>query len=143
MLVKDIMTRDVVTIRPDTTLKELTKILIEHRINGVPVVTGDFRIAGVITMTDLLKILRDINYWDNIEKVKPGIGVKDALLKEKEYVTVEKKMTKTVSTVSEDDSIDHVIDLMCKHNIHTIPVVKEDKLVGVIGATDIIKISFL
>lgn len=143
MLVKEIMTRNVVAVRPDTTLKELTRLLIDNRINGVPVVTGENRIAGVITMTDLLKILRDINYWDSIEKIKPGIGVKEALVKEKEYIIVEKKMSRNVSTVSEDDSVDHVIDIMCKHNIHTIPVVKDDKLVGVIGATDIVKICFL
>lgn len=143
MLVKEIMTHDVVTVKPETTLKELAKVIKEHQINGVPVVTADGALAGVITMTDLLKILKDINYWDSIEKIKPGIGVKEAFIREKEQATVGKKMTRQVSTVCEDDSVDHVVDLMCKHNIHTIPVVKDNKLVGIIGATDIINVSFL
>lgn len=143
MLVKEIMTRNVVTVSPSNTLKELAKVLKEHRINGVPVTTKDGTLVGVVTMTDLLKILRDINYWDHVEKIKPGIGVKDALLKEKDVCTVEKKMTKGVNTVTEEDTVDYALDLMCKHNVHTIPVVKENKLVGVVGATDIVGINFI
>jgi CBS domain-containing protein len=143
MLVKEIMTRNVITVNPDMLLKDLVKILKENRINGVPVVDADNILVGVITMTDLLKILKDINYWDTIEKVKPGLGLKDAFVEEKENATVGKKMTKQVSTVSEKDSVEHVLDLMCKHNIHTIPVVKDGKLIGVVGATDIATISFL
>lgn len=143
MLVKEIMTRNVVTVSPDTKLSDLARLLKDHRINGVPVTIKDGTLVGVITMTDLLKILRDINYWANVEKVKPGIGIKDALIKEKTECTVEKKMTRGVNAVTEEDSIDYVLDLMCKHNIHTIPVVKENKLVGVIGATDIVSLNFL
>jgi CBS domain-containing protein len=143
MLVKEIMTSDVVTVKPDTTLKELANILKEHRINGVPVVNKDGILVGIITMTDLLKILKDINYWDYIEKAKPGLGVKEALIREKEGATVSKKMTRQVSTVLENDSVDHVVDLMCKHNIHTIPVVEDSKLIGIVGAMDIVNASFL
>jgi len=143
MLVKDIMTKKVISAHPDMTLKELVGILIDHRINGVPVVNRDETLAGVITMTDLLKILKDINYWASIEKLKPGIGLKEAFIKEKKEATVGKKMTEQVSTVSENDPIENVLDLMCKHNIHTIPVVKDKKLIGIIGAADIIKASFL
>lgn len=142
MLVKEIMTKDVVTVMPDISLKELAGVLAKHRINGVPVVSRNGTLVGVITMTDLLKILRDINYWDNVEKVEPGIGVKEALLKEKEHATVEKKMTTAIITVSEEDDIERVMELMCTHKIHTIPVTRESKLIGVIGATDILKASF-
>jgi len=142
MLVKDIMTREVVTVRPDITLKELAKILKDNRIKGVPVIDKDDNLIGIITMTDLLKILRDINYWSNIEKVKPGIGIKEGLIKEKDSLVVEQKMAKGVKTVSEDDTIERVVDLMCTHNIHTIPVVKNNKLIGVIGVTDIVGASF-
>lgn len=141
MLVKEIMTRNVVTVRPNVTIKQLIDILSQHRINGVPVVDGGGDLVGVITRTDLLRMLKDINYWGAIEKVKPGMGVLDALLKEKESLTVSKKMTNAVDTVSEEDPIERVVDLMCKHSIHTIPVVKDDKLVGVVGATDIIKVT--
>jgi len=143
MLVKEIMTKEVVTVRPEAPLKELAGIIKKHQINGMPVVSEDGTLVGIITMTDLLKILKDINYWDSIEKIKPGIGVKEAFMREKEKATVAKKMTTHVTTVSENDSIEHVVDLMCKHNIHTIPVVKDGKLVGIVGATDIVSVSFL
>ncbi len=83
------------------------------------------------------------NYWDTIEKIKPGIGVKEAFVREKEKATVGKKMTKQVTTVLENDSVEHVVDLMCKHNIHTIPVIKDNKLIGIVGASDIVNVSFL
>ena len=143
MLVKDVMTRNVITVPPGTTLRELAKVLKENRVNGVPVVSKDGTLIGVITMTDLLKMLRDINYWGQVEKVKPGMGVRDALLKEKETATVETKMSKGVNVVTEEDDVEYVLDLMCKNNIHTIPVVKGNKVVGIIGATDIIRINFL
>ncbi len=142
MLVKDIMTRNVITVRPSTTLKELVGVLKEHRINGVPVVGDDGTLEGVITMTDLLKMLKDINYWSDVEKVRPGLGLKEAYTHEKETSTVSKKMTKQVSTVSEDDPVEVVLDLMCRHNVHTIPVVANSKLIGVVGAADIVGVSF-
>jgi CBS domain-containing protein len=140
MKVKDIMTKNVITVKPETTLKELAKIIKTHRINGVPVVDEGDTLVGIVTMTDMLKILRDIYYWAEIEKAKPGLGVKDALIEEKNNATVQTKMTTGVYTVSEEESVEDVVEIMCKRNIHTIPVVKEKKLIGVIGATDIVNI---
>ena len=140
MKVKEVMTKNVITIKPETSLKEFASLIKEHRINGAPVVDEAGKLVGVVTMTDMLKILHDIYYWDEIEKVKPGIGIKDALIKEKDTATVGSKMTTAIRTVNEDDAVEDVLKIMCKHNIHTIPVVKDKKLVGIIGATDIVHI---
>ena len=142
MKIKDIMTRNVISITPEASLKELATLIKQYRINGVPVVTKEGALVGVVTMTDILKILRDIYYWAELENVKPGLGVKDALMAEKEKATVGTKMTTGVRTVKEDDSVEDVLKLMCKHNIHTIPVTKDGKLIGIVGVTDIVYAVF-
>jgi CBS domain-containing protein len=109
----------------------------------VPVLDEEGNIFGVITMTDLLKILKDIHFWDNIEKSEPEIRIKEFFLHDKDSATVAMKMTKQVAVVSEEDPIEHVVDLMCRRDIHTIPVVKEDKLIGIIGAADIARATFV
>ena len=142
MKIKDIMTRNIISITPEASLKELAALIKQHRINGVPVVTKEGALVGIVTMTDILKILRDIYYWAELENVKPGLGVKDALMAEKEKATVETKMTTGVRTVKEDDTVEDILKIMCKHNIHTIPVTKDGKLIGIVGVTDIVYAIF-
>jgi CBS domain-containing protein len=143
MQVKEIMTKEVVTIRPEATLAEVVRLLKQHRINGVPVVTAGGVLVGIITMSDLLRLLRDINFWNKVEQARPELSVKDAFLKDKEQAIVEKKMTHGVITVAEDETVERVLDLMSTRNIHTIPVMREDKLVGIVGAMDIVSLNFL
>ena len=54
MKVSDVMTSDVVTVQPETPLKVVAQTLIEHRISGVPVVTSDGAVVGVISESDLI-----------------------------------------------------------------------------------------
>jgi len=143
MLVKDIMTKEVITVKPEDTLAQVVRLLKQYRINGVPVVAQGGVLVGIITMSDLLRLLRDINYWDKVEQVRPGLSIKDAFLKDKEQAIVEKKMTHGVITVTENETVERVTDLMSTRNIHTIPVMRDDKLVGIIGAMDIVSLNFL
>lgn len=139
MQVRDIMTKNVITITPQAKLKEVAKIFKEHRINGVPVVNEKKEVIGIITLTDMLKMLKDIHLLHKEENVaKEILEMKECLIKEKENATVNMKMSPQVWTVEEDSDIDYVLELMCEHNIHTIPVFKNRLLVGIIGATDIV-----
>jgi len=140
MKVKDIMAKDIITVTPETTLKELAGIIKKKKIHGVPVLDQNGELVGIMTVSDMLGILKGLVYWGELEKIKPGLGIKDALMKEKENAVVGQNMSKAVRTIKEDDSVEKVLELMCKHNVHTIPVVKEGKIVGVVGASDIIEI---
>jgi len=137
------MTKEVITVKPEDTLAQVVRLLKQYRINGVPVVAQGGVLVGIITMSDLLRLLRDINYWDKVEQVRPGLSIKDAFLKDKEQAIVEKKMTHGVITVTENETVERVTDLMSTRNIHTIPVMRDDKLVGIIGAMDIVSLNFL
>lgn len=125
--IRDVMTRSVVTARPLETLSEIADLLIRTKISGLPVLREDNRLIGVVTATDLLSVMKKI---------------RDGLLEQKEdsikvNPTVQDVMTRNVTTITEDHSLLDAVDIMCSRNIHTLPVTKEEKLIGVIGRRDV------
>ena len=58
MKVKDVMTTDVLTVRPDTSFKDTVELLVENHVSGVPVVDADDRLVGIIARQDLLRIFQ-------------------------------------------------------------------------------------
>jgi len=142
MLIKEIMTKDVISVSPDASLKEVGEIFKEKRISGVPVVDKNGNIIGIITLTDLLRILDQIYKWREIEKKVSELKLSEMFEKEKSEAKVENIMTKDVFTISEDKTIDDVMRMMFGKGVHTIPVTKGGRLVGVIGKRDLISACF-
>ncbi len=141
MLIKEIMTKDVITVSPDTTLKEVGKIFKEKRISGVPVVDDVGNIVGIITVTDILVIIREIYQWQTLQR-STGLNISDLVGKEWLSKEVNQVMKKSVYTLDENKSIHEVTELMFTHQIHTIPIMKDDKLVGIVGKRDLVFASF-
>ena len=125
--VKDIMTRSVMTTKEDETLSDLADLLIRTKISGVPVIK-DNKIAGIITTTDLLKLM---------SKIKDGAYAKTGGTTASNP-TVKTFMTTNVSTVAETDTLLDIVNIMCAKNIHTLPVMRSDKIVGIVGRRDVI-----
>ncbi len=142
MLVKDIMTKDVITVSPDTSLKEIGRIFKEKRISGTPVVDKTGNIVGIVTLTDLLRILEQIYKWKALEKRMNGLKLSEMRETEKAKATASDIMTRDVATVSEDSTIDDVMRIMFTRGGHTMPVTKNGKLTGVIGKRDLIDVCF-
>ncbi len=142
MFVREIMTRDVVTVSPDTSLKEAGKMLKEKKISGIPVVDDIGNIVGIITITDILKMLQEIHQWQEIERSATRLSVSDLIGKESLNTKVKNVMTKNVYTLDENSNISDVMQLMFTKKIHTIPVMKDNKLAGIIGKRDLIYASF-
>lgn len=138
MLAKDIMTKDVITVSPDSMLKDVGKILREKRISGIPVVEASGKIAGVVTVNDILRILEEIFQWQDIEKKATGLNLSDLVGKERLNVKVRDIMTKNVYALDENKDIGEAMRLMFTKKIHTIPITKDGLLVGVIGKRDIV-----
>ncbi len=126
----DIMTRSVITTDKDVNLADLSKIMIEKRISGMPVLeNGSGKIAGVVTKTDLFAVINMIRSGVVVEKGKTACC----------NPTVNFAMTHDVVTVNEDTTLSEMIDVMVSRSMHTLPVVSEGKMVGVVGAHDIFK----
>lgn len=126
--VKNIMTRSVVTMREDETLSGLADLLIRTKISGVPVLNGVGEMTGIITITDLLNLMG---------KIKDGSFARHDQSLNKD-LSVKAVMTKNVSTITEEDTLLDAVNIMCAKKIHTLPVVSEGMLVGVVGRRDII-----
>jgi CBS domain-containing protein len=123
MRVHDVLRRkgaDVVTVRPDATVRELLDMLAEHRI-GALVVSGDGKaVDGIVSERDIVRRLHD-----------RGPEVLDA--------TVTEIMTGEVSTVGPDEHLDHLMALMTNNRFRHVPVVTDGALVGIISIGDVVK----
>lgn len=142
MLVKEIMTKNVITVSPDTSLKEVGKILKEKRISGIPVVDDAGSIVGIITVSDILIIIQQIYQWQELQRDTAGLNISEFVGTEWLNKKVNEAMKKNVYTLDENESINEAMRLMFAHQIHTIPITKDDKLVGIIGKRDLVFASF-
>lgn len=140
----DIMTTDVITVKKDTSLKDLAKLLYENHINGVPVVDEDGLLIGIICESDLIRkdkklhiptvvaIFDWVLYLESPKKIEKEIQRINA-------TKVEDLYTKKVVTVDEKTPIDEIATIMEQKKIYTIPVMDGDRLVGVVGKADLLR----
>ena len=139
----DIMTTEVITVKKDTSLKELARIFYKSHINGVPVVDDEDLVIGIICESDLIRKEKKLHIptvvalfdWvlylerpKNIEKEVQRVNA----------ITVEDLYAKDFVAVDEKMPIDEIATLMAQKRIYTIPVMDGERLVGIIGKTDLI-----
>lgn len=120
MLLKDVMNKDVVVIRPDITLKEAARTMYDRHIGSLIVVEND-NIAGILTQTDIIKAI--------------------TLEKNLDSTLVEESMHKGVVTIDYEKTVEDAVNLMMEKRIKRLPVTKDGKLTGVITASDIITVE--
>jgi len=140
----DIMTKEVVAVHPETEIVQAARLLLERHINGLPVVDQEGRLEGIICQDDLVTQQKKIpipSYFILLDSLIPLTSQKDIekALKKMAAVTVGEAMSTDLITVGPDTELEEIATLMVKHNIHTVPVIDEGKLVGIIGKEDILK----
>jgi CBS domain-containing protein len=119
-----LITRDVVTVAPDTPLTEVVALFGEQGISHLPVVDPDGRLVGIVTKTDVVQELGEPS------PPKPRLR-KDALVSE--------LMQRQVLTVTEDTTIARASELMAHYRVHALPVVvHKDRLVGLLTSLDVL-----
>jgi len=142
--VKDVMTTDVVTVSPETDIKDAVRIIIEKHINGVPVVDADGKLRGILCQSDLITQQKNLSlpsFFTVLDGYVPLVSMKH-LEREIEKIaatTVADAMTTDVVTVSPDTSIEDAATIMVEKKFYTLPVVDKGKLVGVVGQEDILR----
>ena len=140
----DIMTTEIITVKKDTSLKVLARILYENHINGVPVVDDDGLLIGIICESDLIRKDRKLHI-PTVVAIFDGVFYLERPKKfEKEIqrinaTIVEELYTKEVVTIDERTTIDEIATLMTQKKIYTIPVMDGNHLVGIIGKADLIR----
>lgn len=141
---RDIMTRDVITIRPEASVEDLARLLEERRISGLPVLDDQGGVVGVVTQSDLLQRSRDLD-------LPPALNILDLHLfletpsrfqRRLEKLLggkVKDVMTKNPITVAPDTPVQEIARLMSARGVHTLPVLEGGKLVGIVGKLDLIR----
>ncbi len=142
--VKDIMTRELITISPETEIVHATKLLLENRINGVPVTDETGKLVGILCQSDLIaqqKKLPIPSFFTFLNGLIPMTSMKqiEKQVQKITATTVAQAMMKNPVTVQPDTDIEEVAALMVDNNFHTIPVMDEGKLVGLVGKEDILR----
>lgn len=136
----EIMTRDVITVGPDTDIYDAGRLMIKHKISGMPVVDGNNVVIGIITQADILTIAgvpRGHVFNDVVMKYilhKPTPQHRDAK-------AVRDIMTTKVITVTPNTTAKTVATILDKKGITRVPVVNgNNKLAGIVSRADIVRV---
>jgi len=118
VLVRDVMSKDVRVVRLDSSVKEVVATMNKFDIGSIVVVQGD-RPVGIVTERDILRRV-----------VEPCLAP--------EILSARQVMTSPLVTIRETASIDEAAELMAKKKVKKLPVMNEEKLVGIVTFTDIV-----
>jgi len=140
MKAADIMTAHPITVRPDSSVVEAVRLMLQHRFSGLPVVDAAGRVVGVVTEGDLLRRTETGTQRQRSRWIEFFVG--PGKLAE-EYVRasgrkVEDVMTHSVQTISGDVPLDDIVNLMERHRIKRLPVVHDGKLVGIVTRANLL-----
>lgn len=111
MFAKDIMTKDVITVSPTASVRNLAMTLIKNQISGAPVAGKNGKIIGVVSEADIV--------------AKKGKDVKTI-------------MSKNIISVTEDTAVEDIAKLMTTHRIKRLPVMRGQDVVGIVSRADIV-----
>jgi CBS domain-containing protein len=111
MIAKEIMTRDIITVAPELTIRKLAMTLVKNQISGAPVAGKNGKMVGIVSEADIV--------------AKKGKDVKAI-------------MSKKVISVVEDTPVEEIAQLMTKHKIKRLPVMNSGKVVGIVSRADIV-----
>lgn len=141
MRVRDVMTTSVVTVDPATPVKDVARLLVEHRISGVPVV-DDGRVVGLVTEADFLVKERGP---DAIRHRRFGwlFGDSDEARAQHAKLAATsagEAMTGPAVTIDPGRTISEAARLMTRHRVNRLPVVEEGRLVGIVTRADIVRV---
>ncbi len=140
---EDIMTKDVIAVKPETTVEELARLLIEHKISGAPVVDDENRIVGVVTENDLIKknarlhiptIIRLFDAYFLLDSKKVEDEIKKMVA-----TTVNEICNKKIVSLTEETSLEEIATIMSEKNIHLLPVLRDGRVVGIVGKADVVR----
>jgi CBS domain-containing protein len=141
---KDIMTRNVITVTPDTSLEKLAAILVKNEISGVPVVDDSGKLYGIVTENDLISQNKRLHIPTVVSFLDAAIYLESSKKFEEQVkrltaTTVQEICNRKVTTISEEVSVVDVATIMAEKKVHLLPVVKAGKVIGIVGKRDMVK----
>lgn len=141
MIAADIMTKNVICVRPITPVSEIAALLLKNKISAVPVIDEDASVVGIVSEDDLLRRRgpKRGSWWLSLlASGRPGAGDLDKA----RDLTAAQVMTRHVITTRESAPPEVVARLLRRYGIKRIPVVRRRKLVGIISRVDLLNALF-
>jgi CBS domain-containing protein len=150
MKIKDVMNRNVITCKSDDSVSILAKLFKENHISGMPVVEKG-NVVGIVSETDLLRLFETPEVSGDLWLPSPfeviEIPIRNLVrleefkkaLEDLKLKPVRHIMTKSVHSISPDDSLEEASSRMVKYKVNRLPVIENGKLVGIVARSDIIK----
>jgi CBS domain-containing protein len=142
--VSEIMTREVITVTEETSLRELSRIILEKGINGVPVVDENGSVIGVVCESDLIEKDKPLHIPTVFVILDSFIPLENPFRLEKEFKRITATKVGDIFSappvmLGPDDDVSKAAEIMTERKYYTIPVVEDGKLVGVLGKADILR----
>lgn len=143
MKVREIMETDLITVRPDMSIREVAALMYEHELSALPVVGKDGKIVGIVSESDLIhrlarphlpphiELLGGIIYFENPFEMKKDLDRLTA-------VCVSQIMTEDVTTVSPDAEVEDAATIMLENDFNGLPVVEDEKIIGIVTRHDLL-----
>lgn len=140
----DMMTSDVITVKDSMSVRELAKLLSANKISGAPVLDAQGNLIGIVTESDLIDQTKRVHiptvmalfdsflFLENPDRLEQD-------LKKMAASTVGDICSKEIVRVERETPLDELATYMSEKNVHTLPVMDGDSIVGVIGKSDIIR----
>ena len=139
MKVQDIMTRDVITVGPETPVHDAARLMVDHRVSGLPVVDENGHVVGVVSEGDLIvrrKPREEMPWWRTFF-ADPGALARQ--YQKAAGTTVAEVMTRPVISAPSSLPIESAALILDRHRIRRVPIVDDGRLVGIVSRGDLVK----
>jgi CBS-domain-containing membrane protein len=140
MKAKDVMTRDLISVTPDATVLQAARLMLQHHISGLPVVDATGKLVGILSEGDFLRrretaTQRRRSRW--LEFLM-GPGKIASEYTQSHGSKVAEVMTTDVRTVGEDTDLEQIVELMEKHRIKRVPVLRDGRPAGIVTRSNLL-----
>ncbi len=145
MQARDVMTKAVVTVKPETPIGKIAALLLEKRISGVPVVDETGSVVGMVTEDDLLRSNapdreKRREWWLTLLAEGEALSKEFLSTIRNNHRTAREIMSAPVVTVSEDTDIAEIGKLFTTLQIKRVPVIREGRLTGIVARADLVRV---
>ena len=144
MQARDVMTTAVVSVTPDTSVREVASVLRDNRISAVPVLDDTGTLVGIVSEGDLIdrnasQRERRLEWW--LDMLAEGTALSPTFLDFVRSIDqpVRQVMVAPVKTVSEDTLVEDIAQLLQQHRIKRVPVVRDGRVVGIVSRADLLR----
>jgi CBS domain-containing protein len=141
---RDIMTVELVTVSPDTSVTDASRLMVEHRVGSLPVLDGD-KVVGIVTESDLIHQDAKVHFPTYLDLLggyvfSPGSTERfEQSLRKAVGASVADVMTPKPITVTPDAAVEDISTLLVERDVGSVLVLDGDKLVGVVSKSDIVR----